>query len=59
MCVARQVLDSCCDLGLAVGPEETEASPSKYMGAEERVWEKNRSKGMKLVTARVKEEVWN
>lgn len=56
MSMARWVLDSCCDLGLAVGPEGIGASPSRYMGGEQRVWEMSRLRGMKLVTE-VKEEV--
>lgn len=58
MSMARLVLDSCCDLGLAVCPEEIGASPSRYMGGEQRVWEKSRLRGMKPVTAGVKQEVW-
>lgn len=58
MSMARLVLDSCCGLGLAVGPEGIGASPSRYMGGEQRVWEKSRLRGMKPVTAGVKEEIW-
>lgn len=58
MSMARWVLDSCCDLGLGLGPEGIGVSPGRYMGGEQRVWEKSRLRGMKLVTAGVKEEVW-
>lgn len=56
--MARQVLDSYSGLGLAVGPEGIGASPSRCKGGEQKVWEKSRLRGMKLVTAAVKEEVW-